>query len=102
MHIYPPFTPPQFWRFGLFRINRQGKRRRNVFLDFLPKNGIILIYKLVIQIGFEADFPSLTEEIAGAAATPKALSGPEFTTYSTLSTTYENTCVCPKEGLRSS
>ena len=63
MHIYPPFTPPQFWRFGLFRINRQGKRRRNVFLDFLPKNGIILIYKLVIQIGFEADFPSLTEEV---------------------------------------
>ena len=63
MHIYPPFTPPQFWRFGLFRINRQGKRRRNVFLDFLPKNGIILIYKLVIQIGLEADFPSRSEEI---------------------------------------
>jgi hypothetical protein len=63
VHIYPPFTPPQFWRFGLFRINRQGKRRRNIFLDFLPKNEIILIYKLVIQIGLEADFPSRSEEI---------------------------------------
>ena len=33
------------------------------FKSILPKNGFILNYRLIIQVGFEADFPSRIEEI---------------------------------------
>ena len=46
-----------------FSLIDKEKGEEMFFLDFLPKNGIILIYSLVIESGFEAGFPSLTEEI---------------------------------------
>ena len=33
------------------------------FKSILPKNGFILNYRLIIQVGLEADFPSRIEEI---------------------------------------